>query len=229
MGENRLRPARLHPARRPHPEQIIQKFAARESVFAHARKKLHLPPGRQSRRPLTTTPTSPTANTSRSPTSPSPTTASARSTSSSPRRTPPTRHDDPRRLRRHRAPPALHPHHRRPAPVRRHLPRPPAGRRARHLRLQRRPQGHRKKKRYFQGKVWVDQQDFQIVLVNGKNVPTTSATATKISPRPSPPTTSRSTASSGSPPTPRPRATSTSPILGYGQVQDTPQQSTPPK
>jgi hypothetical protein len=28
-----------------------------------------------------------------------------------------------------------------------------------------------KKKRYFQGKVWVDQQDFQIVLINGKNVP----------------------------------------------------------
>jgi hypothetical protein len=28
-----------------------------------------------------------------------------------------------------------------------------------------------KGKRYFQGKVWVDQQDLQIVLVNGKNVP----------------------------------------------------------
>ncbi|WP_255551050.1 outer membrane lipoprotein-sorting protein [Granulicella sp. dw_53] len=28
-----------------------------------------------------------------------------------------------------------------------------------------------KGKRYFQGKVWVDQQDFQIVLVNGKTVP----------------------------------------------------------
>lgn len=28
-----------------------------------------------------------------------------------------------------------------------------------------------KNKRYFQGRVWVDQQDFQIVLVNGKNVP----------------------------------------------------------
>jgi hypothetical protein len=28
-----------------------------------------------------------------------------------------------------------------------------------------------KGKRYFQGKVWVDQQDFQIVLVNGKSVP----------------------------------------------------------
>ena len=28
-----------------------------------------------------------------------------------------------------------------------------------------------KNKRYFQGKVWVDQQDFQIVLVNGKSVP----------------------------------------------------------
>ncbi len=28
-----------------------------------------------------------------------------------------------------------------------------------------------KGKRYFQGKVWVDQQDFQIVLINGKNVP----------------------------------------------------------
>jgi hypothetical protein len=28
-----------------------------------------------------------------------------------------------------------------------------------------------KNKRYFQGKVWVDQQDFQIVLINGKSVP----------------------------------------------------------
>jgi hypothetical protein len=28
-----------------------------------------------------------------------------------------------------------------------------------------------KNHRYFQGKVWVDSQDFQIVLVNGKNVP----------------------------------------------------------
>src|ERR1019366_7067252 len=28
-----------------------------------------------------------------------------------------------------------------------------------------------KNKHYFQGKVWVDQQDFQIVLVNGKTVP----------------------------------------------------------
>ena len=28
-----------------------------------------------------------------------------------------------------------------------------------------------KGKRYFQGKVWVDQQDFQIVLINGKSVP----------------------------------------------------------
>jgi len=28
-----------------------------------------------------------------------------------------------------------------------------------------------KNKRYYQGRVWVDQQDFQIVLVSGKNVP----------------------------------------------------------
>jgi len=28
-----------------------------------------------------------------------------------------------------------------------------------------------KNRRYFQGKVWVDQQDFQIVLIDGKNVP----------------------------------------------------------
>ena len=33
------------------------------------------------------------------------------------------------------------------------------------------PKVMEKNKRYFQGKVWVDQQDFQIVLVNGKNVP----------------------------------------------------------
>jgi hypothetical protein len=33
------------------------------------------------------------------------------------------------------------------------------------------PKTLEKGKRYYQGKVWVDQQDFQIVLVNGKNVP----------------------------------------------------------
>ena len=34
-----------------------------------------------------------------------------------------------------------------------------------------RPKVLEKNKRYFQGKVWVDQKDFQIVLVDGKNVP----------------------------------------------------------
>ncbi len=33
------------------------------------------------------------------------------------------------------------------------------------------PKVMEKGKRYYQGKVWVDQQDFQIILVNGKNVP----------------------------------------------------------
>jgi hypothetical protein len=33
------------------------------------------------------------------------------------------------------------------------------------------PKTFEKNKHYFQGKVWVDQQDFQIVLVNGKTVP----------------------------------------------------------
>ena len=33
------------------------------------------------------------------------------------------------------------------------------------------PKRIEKNKRYFKGKVWVDQQDFQIVLINGKNVP----------------------------------------------------------
>jgi len=33
------------------------------------------------------------------------------------------------------------------------------------------PKVMEKNHRYFQGKVWVDQQDFQIVLVNGKSVP----------------------------------------------------------
>ncbi len=33
------------------------------------------------------------------------------------------------------------------------------------------PKTLEKGKRYFQGRVWVDQQDFQIVLINGKNVP----------------------------------------------------------
>jgi hypothetical protein len=33
------------------------------------------------------------------------------------------------------------------------------------------PKVMEKNKRYYQGKVWIDQQDFQIVLINGKNVP----------------------------------------------------------
>jgi hypothetical protein len=33
------------------------------------------------------------------------------------------------------------------------------------------PKVIQKKQKYFQGKVWVDQQDFQIVLVNGETVP----------------------------------------------------------
>jgi hypothetical protein len=33
------------------------------------------------------------------------------------------------------------------------------------------PKTIQKNHRYFQGKVWVDQQDFQIVLINGKTVP----------------------------------------------------------
>ena len=33
------------------------------------------------------------------------------------------------------------------------------------------PKRMEKNKHYFQGKVWVDQQDFQIVLINGKTVP----------------------------------------------------------
>jgi len=33
------------------------------------------------------------------------------------------------------------------------------------------PKVMEKGKRYYQGKVWIDQQDFQIVLINGKNVP----------------------------------------------------------
>jgi hypothetical protein len=33
------------------------------------------------------------------------------------------------------------------------------------------PKTIEKNKHYFQGKVWVDQQDFQIVLINGKTVP----------------------------------------------------------
>lgn len=33
------------------------------------------------------------------------------------------------------------------------------------------PKAIEKKKRYFQGRIWVDQQDHQIVVTNGKNVP----------------------------------------------------------
>ena len=52
------------------------------------------------------------------------------------------------------------------------MPRTPKGRRDRHLRLPGRPQALiEKNNHYFQGKVWVDQQDLQIVLINGKTVP----------------------------------------------------------
>ncbi|MEI9981130.1 MAG: hypothetical protein WDN23_19410 [Edaphobacter sp.] len=49
-------------------------------------------------------------------------------------------------------PPALHPHHRRSTQIHHRLPRPPARRRPRHLRLRRRPQNPRKKAALLSGK-----------------------------------------------------------------------------
>ena len=68
-----------------------------------------------------------------------------------------------------------------------------------------------KNKRYFQGKVWVDQKDLQIVLINGKSVPDDVRKGHEDLSPPTPPTTRRSTATTGSPPTPTPTASSTSP------------------
>ena len=65
------------------------------------------------------------------------------------------------------------------------------------------------KKRYFQGRIWVDDQDFQIVKTYGQAVPEIRDTKKKgkrknISTPSSRPGASRSTASTGSPPIPAP-------------------------
>ena len=68
-----------------------------------------------------------------------------------------------------------------------------------------------KNKRYFQGKVWVDQQQFEIVLINGKSVPDILKRGHEDL---SPPYTTyylRWTAATGSRSIPRPMAPSTSP------------------
>jgi hypothetical protein len=60
------------------------------------------------------------------------------------------------------------------------------------------PKAIEKKKRYFQGRIWVDQKDHQIVVTNGKNVPDdTCAPATRTCQRPSSPIVSSSTANIG--------------------------------
>ena len=115
-----------------------------------------------------------------------------------------------------------------------------------------------KNKRYYQGRVWVDQQDFQIVLVSGKNVPDDVRHGHEDL---SPPFTTYYEQIDGKfwfPTYTKAEGIlnftggngymseevhireilkysnytqfhSSSRILGYGQVQDTPQQSTPPK
>ena len=60
------------------------------------------------------------------------------------------------------------------------------------------------KKRYFQGRIWVDDRDFQIVKTFGKTVPQIFAGKKKNTcTRPSPRGANRSTGPTGSPPTPR--------------------------
>ena len=70
------------------------------------------------------------------------------------------------------------------------------------------------KKRYFQGRIWVDDHDFQIVKTYGKTVPDIVASkkrqATSICIPSSPPGASRSTANIGFPSTPRPMTNCTS-------------------
>ncbi len=64
------------------------------------------------------------------------------------------------------------------------------------------------KKRYFQGRIWVDDHDFQIVKTYGKTVPRSMGVRRKdnenICSRTSPPGASRSTASTGFPPIRKP-------------------------
>ena len=64
-------------------------------------------------------------------------------------------------------------------------------------------------KRYFEGQIWVDDRDLQIVKTYGKGVGASRRAATTSS-RSSRPTASRSTASTGSRPTPTPTTRCTS-------------------
>ena len=64
-------------------------------------------------------------------------------------------------------------------------------------------------KRYFEGQIWVDDRDLQIVKTYGKGVGIVKKSTTTSSPS-SRPTASRSTASTGSPPTPTPTTRCTS-------------------
>ena len=65
------------------------------------------------------------------------------------------------------------------------------------------------KKRYFQGRIWVDDHDFQIVETYGKTVPEIRERRRRARKntctRSSPPGANRSTASTGFPPTPAPK------------------------
>ena len=176
-------------------DQIITKFGEREAEFAQpATTTPSASPSKST--PSTTTPARSTANTSRSPTSSSPDGKREEHVVFAPQNTLDSAcHDDPRRLRRDRAPPSLHPHHRRPAQVRRQLPRPPEGRRPRHLRLRGRPEEHREEQALLPGQGLGRPAGLRRSSSStARPFPRTRAPATKTCSRPSPPTTSRSTA-----------------------------------
>jgi hypothetical protein len=58
------------------------------------------------------------------------------------------------------------------------------------------------KKRYFQGRIWVDDRDLQVVKTSGKTVPTSTKRTTKTFSPSSPPGASKWTDNTGSRPTP---------------------------
>ena len=77
------------------------------------------------------------------------------------------------------------------------------------------------KKRYFQGRIWVDDRDFQIVKTYGKTVPDIRKKKgqRRTFSRSSPPGASKSTASTGSPPIPKQTTLCTSPAATFASAK----------
>ena len=80
------------------------------------------------------------------------------------------------------------------------------------------PKTIEKDQRYFQGRVWVDDKDLQIVMTEGKPSPTSSRRVPKAFSRVSPLTAKTLKAASGFPPTPARTTSSTSAAAPYASA-----------